>query len=100
MNRIRLLLLKFRSNQNIRRNTQAICLTSCYLLVILSKCVASMSESRESVLIALNFTALHRGYLLETYPKLSRQRIIGHSDIAPERKTDLGALFDWSRLTD
>jgi AmpD protein len=36
--------------------------------------------------------------LLNTYPKLSRQGITGHSDIAPERKTDPGASFDWSRL--
>jgi AmpD protein len=37
--------------------------------------------------------------LLENYPTLSRQHITGHSDIAPERKTDPGASFDWSRLT-
>jgi len=36
--------------------------------------------------------------LLETYPKLSTQRITGHSDIAPGRKTDPGASFDWQRL--
>ena len=36
--------------------------------------------------------------LLETYPKLSTQRITGHSDIAPGRKTDPGASFDWRRL--
>ncbi len=36
--------------------------------------------------------------LLDTYPKLSRQHITGHSDIAPERKTDPGASFDWNRL--
>jgi AmpD protein len=36
--------------------------------------------------------------LLETYPKLSTQRIVGHSDIAPGRKTDPGASFDWQRL--
>jgi AmpD protein len=36
--------------------------------------------------------------LLESYPTLSRQRITGHSDIAPERKTDPGASFDWSRI--
>jgi AmpD protein len=36
--------------------------------------------------------------LLEAYPKLSTQRIIGHSDIAPGRKTDPGASFDWQRL--
>jgi AmpD protein len=36
--------------------------------------------------------------LLETYPKLSKQRIVGHSDIAPGRKTDPGASFDWQKL--
>lgn len=36
--------------------------------------------------------------LFETYPKLSTQRITGHSDIAPGRKTDPGASFDWQRL--
>jgi AmpD protein len=36
--------------------------------------------------------------LLENYPKLSRQHITGHSDIAPERKTDPGASFDWQRV--
>jgi AmpD protein len=36
--------------------------------------------------------------LLEAYPKLSKQRLTGHSDIAPGRKTDPGASFDWQRL--
>jgi AmpD protein len=36
--------------------------------------------------------------LLKTYPKLSAQRITGHSDIAPGRKTDPGASFDWATL--
>jgi len=36
--------------------------------------------------------------LLEAYPKLSTRRITGHSDIAPGRKTDPGASFDWQRL--
>ncbi len=36
--------------------------------------------------------------LLEAYPKLSPQRIAGHSDIAPGRKTDPGASFDWQRF--
>jgi AmpD protein len=33
--------------------------------------------------------------LLEDYPKLSSRRIVGHSDIAPGRKTDPGPYFDW-----
>lgn len=36
--------------------------------------------------------------LLKTYPKLSPERITGHSDIAPGRKTDPGNSFDWEKL--
>jgi AmpD protein len=36
--------------------------------------------------------------LIETYPQLSVDRITGHSDIAPGRKTDPGASFDWQKL--
>ncbi len=35
--------------------------------------------------------------LLATYPTLSAERIAGHSDIAPGRKTDPGPAFDWQR---
>ena len=38
------------------------------------------------------------GALLATYPALTRERIVGHSDVAPGRKTDPGASFDWERL--
>ena len=36
--------------------------------------------------------------LLRTYPNLSKQRIAGHSDIAPNRKTDPGDSFDWAKI--
>ncbi|WP_026337658.1 1,6-anhydro-N-acetylmuramyl-L-alanine amidase AmpD [Teredinibacter turnerae] len=35
--------------------------------------------------------------LQAAYPKITKSRITGHADIAPERKTDPGPAFDWSR---
>jgi AmpD protein len=36
--------------------------------------------------------------LRETYPSLEQAQIVGHSDVAPGRKTDPGPLFDWTAL--
>lgn len=36
--------------------------------------------------------------LLANYPALTPQRIVGHCDIAPGRKTDPGNSFDWRRF--
>jgi len=36
--------------------------------------------------------------LTSSYEDLQLQRITGHSDIAPERKTDPGPAFDWQKL--
>ena len=36
--------------------------------------------------------------LASTYPDISRERLIGHSDISPGRKTDPGTGFDWDKL--
>ncbi len=32
------------------------------------------------------------------YPSIKKENIVGHSHIAPERKTDPGPAFDWQRL--
>lgn len=37
--------------------------------------------------------------LRRAYPSLRDADVVGHSDIAPGRKTDPGPAFDWARLT-
>ncbi|MDY6956864.1 MAG: 1,6-anhydro-N-acetylmuramyl-L-alanine amidase AmpD [Pseudomonadota bacterium] len=38
--------------------------------------------------------------LMHAYPAITPDRIVGHCDIAPGRKTDPGDSFDWQRLRD
>lgn len=36
--------------------------------------------------------------LMQAYPDITLNRVVGHADIAPLRKTDPGLVFDWSYL--
>ena len=36
--------------------------------------------------------------LMYHWPAITAERIVGHSDVAPHRKTDPGPAFDWGRL--
>ena len=49
-------------------------------------------DSQYSSLVSLAQTLMTR------YRAISRERIVGHSDISPGRKTDPGPKFDWQRF--
>lgn len=36
--------------------------------------------------------------LMSNYPGITAQRVVGHCDVAPDRKSDPGPSFDWPRL--
>ena len=38
--------------------------------------------------------------LIQEYDLIRKKRIVGHSDIAPERKTDPGLYFEWNKYLD
>ena len=50
----------------------------------------------------VQYQQLHRliGALRAKYPSLGRGDIVGHSEIAPGRKTDPGESFDWNYLSE
>lgn len=49
------------------------------------------TDAQYSMLVELTEVLMHE------YPDISSDRIAGHSDIAPGRKTDPGPAFDWPR---
>lgn len=36
--------------------------------------------------------------IMKQYPRITRDRIVGHRDVAPGRKTDPGDSFDWNHF--
>lgn len=50
-------------------------------------------DERQYPALAAAIVALRRAY-----PAIASDRLAGHSDIAPGRKTDPGPAFDWMRL--
>jgi N-acetyl-anhydromuramoyl-L-alanine amidase len=49
---------------------------------------------------AIQYTVLANliSLLKKAYPRITNNRIVGHSTIAPHRKTDPGSAFDWNLL--
>ncbi len=53
---------------------------------------ASYTDAQYTALTQLSLVLMTR------WPDICPQRIVGHADIAPERKTDPGAAFQWGRF--
>lgn len=50
------------------------------------------TDAQYDTLIDLSIT------LISAYPEIDSSSVVGHSDIAPGRKTDPGVCFDWKRF--
>lgn len=48
----------------------------------------------------IQYTALQTltQQIVQYFPCISAERVVGHNDIAPDRKTDPGESFDWPRF--
>ena len=53
---------------------------------------SKFSENQYKILIELIAT------LKSNYPKIRDSNIIGHNEVAPNRKEDPGEFFDWKRI--
>ena len=53
------------------------------------------TENTEYEKVQYNILVELINILLKKYPNISKDRIVGHSEIAPRRKKDPGIKFDW-----
>ena len=56
--------------------------------------VDSFEENQYESLVSLS------SVLMSKHPGITLDRIVGHSDIAPGRKSDPGKGFDWDKFKD
>ena len=56
------------------------------------------TDSAEFTLKQYQSLAVLSSAIMAVYPKIIQDRIVGHSDIAPGRKTDPGEAFNWDRF--
>ena len=78
-----------------RENLQGICDKHCsgYRLVYRRPALTQPYASAQYVALSRLIVGLTR-----VYPSITPERIVGHSDVAPGRKTDPGIAFDWPLL--
>ncbi len=60
----------------------------------LEGCVTEAFEERQYKALELMLALL-----LQHYPAIGPQQVVGHMEVAPERKNDPGPKFDWPRIT-
>ena len=57
-----------------------------------------IKRNRSKVLSILSLFIVGCFLFLAAYSEITPERIVGHNQIAPERKTDPGEAFDWDRF--
>ncbi|EHK91001.1 N-acetyl-anhydromuranmyl-L-alanine amidase [Aggregatibacter actinomycetemcomitans RhAA1] len=58
-----------------------------------------LEGSNEQPFTSQQYDALQRltRQIMQAYPRITKERIVGHCDVSPGRKIDPGQYFDWQR---